>query len=82
MMSVGRWTPATRSVNTPPGLWRQTGDRTRESWRETAMIARMCHYPASWDPCFKAYMTLADVYRYPTRHFEHHRRQLSLAEPG
>jgi hypothetical protein len=23
-------------------------------------------------------MTLADVYRYPSRHFEHHRRQLTL----
>ncbi len=26
-------------------------------------------------------MTLADVYRYPSRHFEHHRRQLTL-RPG
>jgi hypothetical protein len=23
-------------------------------------------------------MTLADVYSYPSRHFEHHRRQLTL----
>jgi hypothetical protein len=35
----------------------------------------------SWDPCFKAYMTLADVYRYPTQHCEHHRRQLTLGAP-
>jgi hypothetical protein len=36
-------------------------------------LRRMC-----WDPYFKAYMTRADIYRYPTRHFEHHRRQLTL----
>lgn len=34
-------------------------------------------FPTDWDPYF-GYMTLADVYRYPTQHFEHHRRQLSL----
>jgi len=41
-------------------------------------LSRGMHYPISWDPYFKAYMTLADVYRYPTQHFEHHRRQLTL----
>ena len=41
-------------------------------------LLRGMHYPTSWDPYFKAYMTLADVYRYPTQHFEHHRRQLTL----
>jgi DinB superfamily len=41
-------------------------------------LSRGMHYPNSWDPYFKAYMTLADVYRYPTQHFEHHRRQLTL----
>jgi hypothetical protein len=40
----------------------------------------MC-YPTSWDPYFKAYMTLADIYAYPSRHFEHHRRQLTLDGP-
>jgi hypothetical protein len=38
-------------------------------------------FPTSWDPYFTPYMTLADVYRYPSRHFEHHRRQLTLPEP-
>ena len=38
-------------------------------------------FPTSWDPYFAPYMTLADVYRYPSRHFEHHRRQLTL-RPG
>jgi len=47
-----------------------------------AELARGMRYPTSWDPYFKAYMTLADVYLYPTQHFEHHRRQLTLVEPG
>jgi hypothetical protein len=34
-------------------------------------------FPPDWDPYF-GYLTLAEVYRYPTRHFEHHRRQLTL----
>lgn len=38
-------------------------------------------FPAGWDPYF-GYMSLAEVYRYPTRHFEHHRRQLSLGSGG
>jgi len=41
-------------------------------------MARGMHYPPSWDPYFKPYMTLADLYRYPTQHFDHHRRQLTL----
>jgi hypothetical protein len=35
-------------------------------------------FPTTWDPYFTRYMTLAEVYRYPARHFEHHRRQLTL----
>lgn len=38
-------------------------------------------FPAGWDP-YSGYMSLAEVYRYPTRHFEHHRRQLSLGSGG
>ena len=36
----------------------------------------MC-FPTRWDPFFKSYMTLADVYHYPTQHFTFHRKQLS-----
>jgi len=43
-----------------------------------ADLARGMHYPARWDPFFTGYMTLADLYRYPTRHYEFHRRQLTL----
>jgi hypothetical protein len=42
-------------------------------------LARGMHYPTRWDPCFAEYMTLAEVYRFPTRHFDFHRRQLTLA---
>ncbi|MDD7941040.1 DinB family protein [Actinomycetospora lutea] len=43
-----------------------------------ADLARGMHYPTRWDPFFHDYMTLADLYRFPTRHFDFHRRQLSL----
>lgn len=43
-------------------------------------LRRGMHYPTSWDPFFKDYMTLADLYRYPTQHFDFHRRQLALDE--
>jgi hypothetical protein len=38
------------------------------------------HFPVGWDPYFTDYMTLRDVYRYPTQHYDHHRRQLTLAK--
>lgn len=36
------------------------------------------HFPVGWDPYFTDTMTLAEYYRYTTRHFEHHRAQLTL----
>jgi len=36
------------------------------------------HYPTQWDPYFRDYMTVADIYRYPGQHYDHHRRQLTL----
>ncbi|BBY95176.1 hypothetical protein MGALJ_48450 [Mycobacterium gallinarum] len=42
-------------------------------------MRRGMHYPPGWDPYFREYMTLADVYRYPGQHYDHHRRQLTLA---
>jgi hypothetical protein len=35
-------------------------------------------FPTRWDPFFKDTMTLADVYHYPTQHFDFHERQLTL----
>lgn len=41
-------------------------------------FARGMHYPAPWDPYFRDYMTLADIYRYPGKHYDHHRKQLMV----
>jgi DinB superfamily len=41
---------------------------------------RGMHYPNDWDPYFRDYMTLEDVYRYPGQHYDHHRRQLTLTK--
>ena len=50
--------------------------------RETcAALGRGMSYPTSWDPFFKQYMTLAQIYHYPTQHFRYHQRQLTLG-PG
>jgi hypothetical protein len=46
----------------------------RESERTLALAM---HFPLGWDPYFKDVMTVADVYDYPTRHYDHHRRQLT-----
>ena len=47
-----------------------------------ASLARGMHYPTRWDPFFAGYMTLAGLYRYPTRHYDFHRRQLTLTTPA
>ena len=41
-------------------------------------LARGMHYPTRWDPFFADYMTLGELYRYPTLHYDFHRRQLTL----
>lgn len=59
-------------------LDRVTASLERDLCRQpAASLLRGMHYPARWDPYFKPYMTLADIYRYPTQHFDHHDRQLS-----
>jgi hypothetical protein len=45
-----------------------------------AGLRRGMYYPARWDPFFKDFMTLADIYHYPTQHFSFHQQQLTL--PG
>ncbi|MBT2452609.1 DinB family protein [Streptomyces sp. ISL-43] len=47
-----------------------------------ADLARGMHYPVRWDPFFKDFMTVADIYRYPARHFDFHREQLTLTSQG
>jgi hypothetical protein len=41
-------------------------------------LRRGMHFPTTWDPFFRDYMTLAEVYQYPTKHFGFHQRQLTL----
>jgi len=48
---------------------------------ETSARLRLgMHYPVRWDPFFKDFMTLADLYHYPTQHFDFHQRQLTLGQ--
>jgi len=35
-------------------------------------------YPTRWDPFFREFMTIADLYRFPVQHFDFHAEQLSL----
>jgi len=42
-------------------------------------LSRGMYFPNRWDPYFLNYMTLSDVYGYPGKHYDHHRRQLALA---
>ena len=41
-------------------------------------LGRGMHFPPRWDPFFTDYMTIAELYRYPGRHFDFHARQLTL----
>jgi len=36
------------------------------------------YYPVRWDPSFNEFMTMADIYHYPSQHFGFHQRQLTL----
>jgi len=61
-----------------PKLDRVVASLQRHLRRESAAdLARSMSYPTRWDPFFTPTMTLADIYRYPTQHFDFHRQQLS-----
>jgi hypothetical protein len=55
-----------------------TALRRRLDTASTTDLARGMYYPTRWDPFFTGYMTLADLFRYPTQHYDFHRRQLTL----
>jgi hypothetical protein len=58
-----------------------TAGLTRSLNRRTpTALARGMHFPTGWDPYFRDYMTLTDVYHYATQHYDHHHRQLTLPE--
>jgi hypothetical protein len=46
----------------------------------TASLGDGMDYPAHWDPFFHGWMTRADLYHYPTQHYDFHRAQLSLSD--
>jgi hypothetical protein len=53
--------------------------------RDPKALSRGMHFPNRWDPYFRDYMTLSEVYDYPGKHYDHHRGQLALArmtDPG
>lgn len=43
-----------------------------------AALGRGMHFPVDWDPFFLDTMTLEQVYRYATQHYDFHRAQLTL----
>jgi hypothetical protein len=51
--------------------------RVRLAREAERTLALAMHFPVGWDPYFKDVMTVADVYDYPTQHYDHHRRQLT-----
>ncbi|WP_456844689.1 DinB family protein [Cellulomonas sp. P5_C6] len=53
--------------------------RSLDAATEDELGHRM-HFPVDWDPFFRATMTLEDVYRYGTQHYDFHREQLTLAD--
>lgn len=70
------------SVCTPQRMQRRLDRVTMKLERDiekqsAKSLTRGMYYPTRWDPYFKDYMTLADIYHYPTQHFDHHERQLS-----
>jgi len=67
---------------TPPAMARLL-DRTinalqhRLANETDTSLGLTMHFPPTWDPYFQPTMTVRDVYRYGTLHFEHHRHQLT-----
>lgn len=51
--------------------------RRLEAETDESLDLRM-HFPADWDPFFHDTMTVEQVYRYGTRHYDFHRTQLTL----
>lgn len=66
-----------------PRLTRQLGrtvdrlHRCIDAESEAALALRM-HFPVGWDPIFRDTMTLEEIYRYGTQHYDFHRAQLVL----
>lgn len=44
-------------------------------------LRRGMHYPTQWDPLFRDYMTMAEIFRFPMIHFYFHVRQITRSSP-
>jgi hypothetical protein len=79
---VGSWVGGTLL---PRGAMVVLCDRTvaalhrRLDREDESSLAKGMPYPTRWDPFFREFMTVADLYRFPVRHFDFHREQLSLS---
>ena len=51
--------------------------RRLDAESDAALAGRM-HFPVGWDPFFRDTMTLIEVYRYGTQHYDFHRAQLTV----
>jgi hypothetical protein len=67
------YAPTERLMDRTMGALHSSLDRASD-----ADLRRAMHFPTGWDPYFTEVMTLRDVYHYPTQHYDHHRRQLTL----
>ena len=60
---------------------RTVGALRRKVDQETdETLSRTMHFPVDWDPFFRETMTLEQVYRYGTQHYDFHRAQLTLEQ--
>ncbi|NYE95890.1 hypothetical protein FHU41_002140 [Psychromicrobium silvestre] len=66
---------ATKLIKTTQSLLKQLGAETPVS------LTQEMDFPTRWDPFFHTGMTLAELYTYPTLHFDFHARQLTLNTP-
>lgn len=55
--------------------------RRRLATETERSLALSMHVPTAWDPYFTPTMSVFDVYHFGTQHFDHRRRQLTIAAP-
>ena len=53
-------------------LMKKVKSFTEDEWK------RGMHFPTRWDPNFKDFMTLADLFHYPVNHLQFHVGQIAL----
>ena len=56
--------------------------QTRLQAEPEDVLARGMHMPVHWDPYFRDWMSLTEIYHYGTQHYDHHRQQLTIGRPS